>query len=63
MLGDCNLNVMDKNSDDVKHVKWIEQATGLKQYIKAITNYSNNNSVLICYLLILLVILLWIFLI
>ena len=44
MLGDFNLNVIDKNSDDARHVKWIEQATGLKQYIDGITRYSNNNS-------------------
>ena len=44
MLGDFNLNVIDKNSDDARHVKWIEQATGLKQCIDGITRYSNNNS-------------------
>ena len=44
MFGDFNLNVIDKNSDDARHVKWIEQATGLKQYIDGITRYSNNNS-------------------
>ena len=44
MIGDFNLNVIDKNSDDARHVKWIEQATGLKQYIEGVTRYSNNNS-------------------
>ena len=44
MLGDFNLNLIDKNSDDARHVKWIEQATGLKQYNDGITRYSNNNS-------------------
>ena len=44
MLGDCNLNITDKNSDDAKHVKWIEQATGLKQYVDGATRYSKNNS-------------------
>ena len=44
LLGDCNLNILDKTSDDAKQVKWLEQATGLKQYIEGITRYSKNNS-------------------
>ena len=43
-MGDLNLNIKDKNSPEAKHVKWIEQATGLKQYITGITRYSNNDS-------------------
>ena len=44
LLGDFNLNVLDKNSDEAKHVKWIEQATGLKQHITGVTRFSNTNS-------------------
>ena len=44
MLGDFNLNVCDKNSEDSRNVRWIEQATGLKQFINGITRYSQRNS-------------------
>ena len=44
LLGDFNLNVHDKNLDEAKQVKWIEQATGLKQHISITTRYYNNNS-------------------
>ena len=38
------MNVLDKAFDDDNHVKWLEQATGLKRYIEGVTRYSNNNS-------------------
>ena len=44
LLGDFNLNVLDKKSDEAKYVKWLEQATGLKQQIEGFPRYSNNNS-------------------
>ena len=44
MLGDFNLNILNKNSDEFRHVKWIEQSTGLKQHVNGVTRYSNTNS-------------------
>ena len=44
LLGDFNLNTLTKNSIDAQQVKWIEQATGLKQYITGTTRHSNNDS-------------------
>ena len=44
LLGDFNLNTMEKNSVEAQHVKWLEQVTGLKQCISGVTRYSNNNT-------------------
>ena len=44
MLGDFNLNTLDNKSEEFRHVRWIEQLTGLKQHINGITRYSNTNS-------------------
>ena len=44
LLGDFNYNILDKTTDEFKHVKWIEQSTGLKQQIVGITRYSHTNT-------------------
>ena len=44
LLGDFNLNIRDTNSAEARHVKWLEQMTGLKQCITGIMRYSNTNS-------------------
>ena len=43
LLGDFNLNTLDKNSAEAQNVKWLEQVTGLKQCISGVTRYSITN--------------------
>ena len=44
ILGDFNINYKINNNQDTKQLKWLEQKANLKQIIKDITRFSNNNS-------------------
>ena len=44
LMGDFYLHIKLKNTTDAEHVKWLEQATGLKQHIQGTTRFSNNDS-------------------
>ena len=44
ILGDCNINYFQKNTHDMRELKWFEQKNSLTQIISQTTRFSNNNS-------------------
>ena len=44
IMGDFNINYFNQTSPGYNDIKWLEQRTGLKQYINDPTRYSQTNS-------------------
>ena len=46
ILGDFNVNYLNKSDPNTRALKWLENVTGFKQIIKDVTRFSTNNSCL-----------------
>ena len=46
VMGDINVDYLDKKELNLKHIKHMERSNGLRQLISDTTRYANRNSTL-----------------